>query len=387
MAGTHPTLGGPRGRRPRDGCRVLLVGGGTGGHVSPLLAVAEALRETDPETALLFIGGRRGLEADLVRAAEIPFHATAMPSLRDPDSRMSLVRRAFVIPLAAVDAWWQALRFHASVCCTTGGLVSLPAVLGARAAGVPVYLWEGNVVPGRTNRLLARVAARVGTTFDESKRSLPRGRTAVVGTPIRRSLLAWKRDSGRLAFAAGPDDAVVLVTGGSQGSERLNDAVFAALARLLRRAVVIHVVGAANLAMAEARRANLPAELRERYRPRGFLRDEMGAALAAADVFVGRAGSSSIAEPLAFGTPMVLVPFGAAADAHQLANARAVAEAGAAAVIQESELDGDRVTSIVTGLLDDRDRLRRMAAAARKAGRPDAARQVAAELRALGGCG
>ena len=322
-----------------------------------------------------------------MRAAEIPFHATAMPSLRDPDSRMSLVRRAFVIPLAAVDAWWQALRFHASVCCTTGGLVSLPAVLGARAARVPVYLWEGNVVPGRTNRLLARVAARVGTTFDESKRSLPRGRTAVVGTPIRRSLLAWKRDSGRLAFAAGPDDAVVLVTGGSQGSERLNDAVFAALARLLRRAVVIHVVGAANLAMAEARRANLPAELRERYRPRGFLRDEMGAALAAADVFVGRAGSSSIAEPLAFGTPMVLVPFGAAADAHQLANARAVAEAGAAAVIQESELDGDRVTSIVTGLLDDRDRLRRMAAAARKAGRPDAARQVAAELRALGGCG
>src|SRR5439155_332088 len=147
----------------------------------------------------LFIGGRRGLEADLVRAAEIPFHATAMPSLRDPDSRMSLVRRAFVIPLAAVDAWWQALRFHASVCCTTGGLVSLPAVLGARAAGVPVYLWEGNVVPGRTNRLLARVAARVGTTFDESKRSLPRGRTAVVGTPIPRSLLAWKRDSGRRA--------------------------------------------------------------------------------------------------------------------------------------------------------------------------------------------
>src|SRR3989442_13753736 len=89
----------------------------------------------------------------------------------------------------------------------------------------------------------------------------------------------------------------------------------------------------------------------------------------------------------AFGTPMVLVPVGAAAGAHQLANARAVAEAGAAAVIQESELDGDRVTSIVTGLLDDRDRLRRMAAAARKAGRPDAARQVAAELRALGGCG
>ena len=319
-------------------------------------------------------------------AAGIPFHATAMPSLRDPDSRASLVSRALVVPLAALDSWWQALRFHASVCCTTGGLVSLPAVLGARAAGVPVYLWEGNVVPGRTNRLLARLAARVGTTFEGSKRSLPRGRTSVVGTPIRRSLLAWKRESGRLSLGAGPGEAIVLVTGGSQGSQRLNDAVFSALARLLRRAMVVHVVGDANLAKAEARRAAIPAELRERYRPHGFLRDEMGAALAAADVFIGRAGSSSIAEPLAFGTPMVLVPFGAAADAHQLANARAVEEAGAAIVIQESELDGDRVAAQVTGLLDDPQRLARLGQAARKAGRPDSARLVAAELRALGRC-
>ena len=128
--------------------------------MSPLLAIAEALHETDPEIALLFIGGRRGLEADLVRAAGIPFHATAMPSLRDPDSRVSLLSRALVMPLAAIDAWWQALRFHASVCCTTGGLVSLPAVLGARAAGVPVYLWEGNVVPGRSTGTWPRRPAR-----------------------------------------------------------------------------------------------------------------------------------------------------------------------------------------------------------------------------------
>ena len=321
-----------------------------------------------------------------MRAAGIPFHATAMPSLRDPDSRVSLLSRALVMPLAAIDAWWQALRFHASVCCTTGGLVSLPAVLGARAAGVPVYLWEGNVVPGRTNRLLARFAARVGTTFEESKRSLPRGRTVVAGTPIRRSLLAWKRESGRLALGVAPADVLVLVTGGSQGSERLNEAVFAALARLLRRAVVMHVAGEANLGKAEARKTTLPADLRERYRPYGFLRDEMGAALAAADIFIGRAGSSSIAEPLAFGTPMILVPFGAAADAHQLANARAVEEVGAAVVIQESQLDGDRVAAQVSGLVDDPPRLARMAQAARKAGRPDSARQVAAALRDLGGC-
>ncbi|TME28653.1 MAG: UDP-N-acetylglucosamine--N-acetylmuramyl-(pentapeptide) pyrophosphoryl-undecaprenol N-acetylglucosamine transferase, partial [Chloroflexi bacterium] len=109
---------------PRSGraCRVLLVGGGTGGHVSPLLAVAEALRETDPDTTFLFIGGRRGHEAELVSGSGIPFHATVMPSLRDPDSRVSLVTRAALMPIASVDAFVQILRFRPDVCCTTGGL-------------------------------------------------------------------------------------------------------------------------------------------------------------------------------------------------------------------------------------------------------------------------
>src|SRR5256885_13161364 len=131
------------------------------------------MRETDPETALLFIGGRRGLEADLVPAAGIPFHATPMPSLRDPDSRASLVSRGLVVPLAALDSWWQTLRFHASVCCTTGGLVSLPAVPRARGAGGPGSLWAGDVVPRRTNRPPRRPAALLGATLRGTERSPP----------------------------------------------------------------------------------------------------------------------------------------------------------------------------------------------------------------------
>src|SRR5205823_13524455 len=142
-------------------CRVLLVGGGTGGHVSPLLAVAEALTEKDPETLFLFIGGRRGLEAELVAGSGIPFHATAMPSLRDPDSRFSLVSRAAVMPIAMADAPAQILRFKPNVCCTTGGLASFPVVVAARLARVPVYIWEGNAIPGRVNRMLA--ACRSGS--------------------------------------------------------------------------------------------------------------------------------------------------------------------------------------------------------------------------------
>ena len=365
---------------------MLLVGGGTVGHVSPLLAVAEALRETAPDTAFLFLGGRRGLEADPVRASGIAFHATAMPSLRDPDSRLSLVTRALLMPVAVVESLIQIAKFRPTVCCTTGGLVSLPIVLAARIARVPVYIWEGNAIPGRVNRLLAGWSQRVGATFEASLRALPRARTSLAGNPIRRSLLRWNRDSGREKLGLAPDATVVFVTGGSQGSAAINQAVAGALPRLLRRATVIHHTGDAHLAQMAAKREALPEDLRARYQVHGFLREEMGAALASADLVVGRASSSSIAEPLAFGVPLILVPFAASAEAHQTANARDVVEKNAAILLPESQLDADRLVAYVTGLLDDPARLARMAKAARAAGRPDAATAIANEVRALGGC-
>ena len=178
----------------------------------------------------------------------------------------------------------------------------------------------------------------------------------------------------------------MLVTGGSQGAERINSALFAALSRLVRVASIVHHTGPAQIARAQAQRALLPEADRSRYQPHAYLHAEMGAALAAADLVVGRAGSSSIAEPLAFGTPLVLIPFGAAMNAHQAANARAVAEGGAAIVLMEGELDGDRLAAVVGGLLADPARLGRMAAAARELGRPDAATAIAADLLRLGGC-
>lgn len=334
----------------------------------------------------LFVGGRRGLEADLVRAADLPFHATPMPSLRDPDSRLSLITRAVLFPLAFIDALVRVVRFGASICFSTGGLVSFPIVLAARAAGVPVYIWTGDVIPGRANRALARFAGRVGAAFPGTERFLPAGKVVVSGNPIRRSLLRWRRDPVRAQLDLRDGDAVVLVTGGSQGAERINEAVLSALPQLLRRCIVIHHTGAAHIGRAEARRSSLSAELRDRYRPFGFSTDEIGAALAAADLVVGRASSSSIAEPLAFGVPLVLIPFGAAMSGHQAANARSVVERGAAVLLPEAELSAERLTAVVLGLLDDPPRHERMRAAARAAGRPEAALEIARDLLRLGRC-
>jgi UDP-N-acetylglucosamine--N-acetylmuramyl-(pentapeptide) pyrophosphoryl-undecaprenol N-acetylglucosamine transferase len=308
-----------------------------------------------------------------------------MPSLRDPGSRASLLARGVMLGPAVLDALVRIAAFRPHACCTSGGLVTLPVVIAARILRAPVYLWTGDVIPGRVNRMLAGWVQRVGATFEASTPYLPRGRTHVVGDPIRRSLLRWRGSEARTAL--GLDHGhVVLVSGGSQGSERINDAVLAALPQLLRAATVVHLTGGAHIGRAEARRAALPADLAARYRPYAFLRDEMGAALAAADLVVGRAGTSSIAEPLAFGRPLVLIPFAAAASGHQAANARAIEETGAAITIREGQLDGERLAAVVVGLLQDPARLARMSSAARAHGRPAAADTVAGEILRLGRC-
>ena len=308
-----------------------------------------------------------------------------MPSLRDPDSRASLVSRAALLVPSVLVSLWRIARFRPQACLTSGGLVAFPVVIAARMWRVPVYLWEGNVVPGRVNRALAAWSQRIGATFDASAAFLPRDRTRVTGDPIRRSMLRWKDYEARTVLGL-DHGTVVLVSGGSQGSERINDAVLGALPQILAKATVIHLTGGAHIGRAEAKKNALPPELAARYKPYAFLRDEMGAALAAADIVIGRAGASSIAEPLAFGKPLVLVPFGAAASGHQAANARAVQETGAAEVIREAQLDGERLAAVVVGLLNDPARLARMSAAARALARPDASDTVAAELLELGGC-
>ncbi len=332
------------------------------------------------------MGGRRGLEGDLARKAGIPFHATPLPSLRDPDSRIALLLHVLLLPIAALDALVQLIRFRPKVALTSGSFSSLPVLFAARLLRVPIYLWVGDAIPGRALRAVAGWSSGIGVTFEPAVARLPRGRATVTGNPVRRSLLRWTRAEGRRALGLPTDVPVVLITGGSQGSERINAAVLAGLARLARRAAIVHHTGPAHLARAEAQRELLSATERARYQPHGYLHDEMGAALAAADLVVGRAGSSSIAEPLAFGVPLVLIPFGAAMNAHQAANARAAADLGAAVIVPESDLDGDRLVSIVSGLLDDPARLARLAANAKSGGRPQAAETIARAVLALAGC-
>jgi UDP-N-acetylglucosamine--N-acetylmuramyl-(pentapeptide) pyrophosphoryl-undecaprenol N-acetylglucosamine transferase len=334
---------------------------------------------------LKFIGGRRGSEGRLVPEAGIPFHAVPMASLRDPESRLALLGTLVGLPLAFFDAIGQMVRTRPAALVTSGGAIAIPVVLAASALRVPVYLWAGDALPGRASRLLSRFCSRIGVTFEQATRSFPPRKAVVTGTPIRASLLRWTRETARKKMGVPEDATLIVVTGGSQGSARINEAIFSALPQLLAKAYVLHVTGEAHIGKATAREKLLGDDVRARYLPRPYLRDEMGAVLAASDLVIARAGSSSISEPLAFGVPLVLVPFGAAMEGHQEMNARAASEVGAAVVVRESQLP-DRLIVEVTGLLNDRARLGRMAESARKAGRPNAAKEIARSLLELGGC-
>ena len=358
--------------------RVLIAGGGTGGHIYPALAVARSLRARPDAAELRWLGGHRGLEASLVPAAGIPLRRLALRSLRTVD----FGAHALLDPLRLGASVPQAAAILASdrpdAIFTTGGYVAVPVLLAAAPLGIPVVLWEGNVIPGRAVRATARLADVLAVSFEATCAALgaatPRRPCYVTGTPIR-DTREIDREAARARLGVPPGMRVLLIFGGSQAVRRFNGAVAAALPRLVERVAVIHVTGEDGYAAALGARETLPEGQRDRYRPHPFLRDDMLAALAAADLVVGRAGSSTLAEVTALGLPSVIVPYPHAAG-HQRANARALVDAGAARLVDDDDFDADALID-AAALLEDPVAHLEMAAAARALGRPGSADAVA----------
>jgi UDP-N-acetylglucosamine--N-acetylmuramyl-(pentapeptide) pyrophosphoryl-undecaprenol N-acetylglucosamine transferase len=356
--------------------RILIAAGGTGGHLYPALAVLRSLAARQPDLEVRWIGGHRGIEASVVPAAGYRLDKLALRSLRTVDLSVSTVLDPLRLAVSVPQAVTSLARWRPDVVYTTGGYVAVP-VLGASALlRVPTLLWEGNRVPGRSVRSVARLASVLSVSFAETCASLS-GRCYVTGTPIR-SFAGLDRPGARAALKLPPDDPMVLVFGGSQSVRRFDEAVADALPRIVERAIVLHVTGETGYPDALRRREALPAAQRERYQPHAFLWHDMAAALMAADLLVGRAGSSTLAEATALGLPMVVVPYPHAA-AHQSANARALADAGAARYVPDEAFDG-RALEDACALLDDEPAMAAMSAASRTLGRPGAAHVTAGLL-------
>lgn len=361
--------------------RILVAGGGTAGHVFPAVAVARELqRLADVEP--VFVGVDDRLEATLVPAAGFELRTIrAVPVPRRPSPALLRVPAAVRAAVRACERLLDDVDARAVV--AFGGYVAFPASWAAGRRGLPLVLHEQNAVPGLANRVASRWATHIALSFPGSFHRFRRSeRCAVTGNPVREEVLTLDRDRWRAGarerLGLEPDRPTLLVFGGSQGARSLNRAVVASYPRWGDADVqILHAAGRALYGeTATAWEQARAAASGPRVRLVDFIED-MSDAYAAADVVMCRSGATSIAELTALGLPSVLIPYPHATGDHQRHNAEALERIGAARVIADHELDGNRLVEVVRPLLTDRGQHGEMTAAARAFGRPDAATNVA----------
>lgn len=353
--------------------KVMMSGGGTAGHVFPALAVAERLREDGHD--VVFAGSAAGQEASLVPRAGFPFTPLRVSSAQARLSPRAV--RAVLRSLSAARTVRPLVR-ATSVVVGIGGYASAPALLAARRSHVPIVLIEQNAVPGVVNRIAARSALAVATTFGATEHRLPTGvRIVRAGNPVRRSIAqvessrAARRAEGFALFELAADRPTVLVLGGSLGARQLDRTVSGAIAELGDRDLQLLVAaGPAHVGEIARPPGGVP------LRVFGFI-ERMDLALAIADVAVARAGSGTIAELAACGIPSILVPYPHATENHQEANAREIEEAGGAEVALEAQLTSRTLVERLDGLLGDAARRQEMRDAMLRWARPEADREIA----------
>jgi UDP-N-acetylglucosamine--N-acetylmuramyl-(pentapeptide) pyrophosphoryl-undecaprenol N-acetylglucosamine transferase len=349
--------------------RMLIAGGGTGGHLFPGIALAEEFTTRHPRNTVLFVGSKRGLEARVVPAAGFALQTISARGLKGK-SLVDFLRGLLLLPRAFVESWRILSRFRPEVVVGVGGYASGPVVFTAWLRRIPTAVQEQNALPGFTNRVLGHFVQAVFISFEEARSAFPAEKTHLVGNPVRRKLL-----DNYLRSKSAHDRFEVLVLGGSLGAHGLNGRVLEALGFLQDLRDAIDFVHQSGLADVE--------QVRKGYQALGFQAEvvdfieDMSAAYARASLVVCRAGATTVAELAICKKASVLVPFPGASDDHQAVNARALVAAGAAVMFREAELTGERLASTIRELYRHPEQLERMGRQAGLLGRPEAARELA----------
>jgi UDP-N-acetylglucosamine--N-acetylmuramyl-(pentapeptide) pyrophosphoryl-undecaprenol N-acetylglucosamine transferase len=354
------------------GVRVVIAGGGTGGHLYPGIAVARELQSRYPDANVSFAGTARGIEARVVPREGFPLDLIRSGGVKGKSIR-GVVRGALLVPLGLLDGWRIVSARRPAIVIGVGGYSSGPVVLVAALRGVPTMLLEQNAVPGLTNRLLARVVQAAAVTF-ESTRAFFGSKAFVSGNPVRPEFLVAAGPQQESAINDQASVTRVLVFGGSQGAHAINVAMVEAASQLATGSPplrLVHQTGERDVEMVRSAygKAGLDAEVEP------FLFD-MGRHLSTADVIICRAGATTLAEITAAGKAAILIPLPTATDDHQRKNAEALAAAGAAEVLLQQDLTGPALADRLLALARDGGRRREIEAAATRLARPDAARVI-----------
>lgn len=368
------------------GHRIVLTGGGTGGHIYPALSVAEQLKDDPSVEAILYIGAIGHPEEKLARENGLDFIGLSVSGMP-----RSLSPRLLTWPLQMFTAIERAKavlkQFKPTVVLGTGGYASAPPLAAANALGIPTAVHEPDAHPGMVNRLLSRRARLVslGMQGAAARISAPHGKVVFNGNPVRKSFLAERhRDSGCAIVGLRSDLKTVLVTGGSQGAKALNEAVAAALPRLLEiepHIQIVHQCGDKNLHDVKER-VNPNLAPSPRYHLRAYF-DDLSIAYAISDLAVTRAGAMTVAELAVTGTPAIFVPYPYAAQDHQTHNARYMESQKAAIVVPQEDLTGETLYNHIAALITDDNRLNEMRRRMNELGKPNAAKILAQQLKEI----
>jgi len=349
--------------------RVLIAGGGTGGHLFPGIALADEVTTRHPKNEVMFVGTSRGLEAKIVPECGYKLEVIRARGLKGVGTLRLLVG-LIALPFSFVESWRILRKYRPDVVVGVGGYASGPVVLAAWLQRVPTAVQEQNAVPGVTNKILGHFVRVVFIAFEEARRFFPGRKVQLIGNPIRRILM-----ENYLRSRRAHDKFTVLVFGGSQGARGINDRMLEALDHLgdLKGQLhFIHQTGKADLEL-----------VRTGYTRRGFSAqvlefiDDMSAAYSTAELVICRAGAATLAELTVCKKASILIPFPAATDNHQEMNAQAMVANGAALMFRESELTGERLAVQIRNLKANPEQLKKMERQAAMLGRPEAAKELA----------
>lgn len=358
---------------------IIVSGGGTGGHIYPAITIIRTIQQRVPDARFLYVGTKRGLEADIIPKEGLPFttvdiqgferHLTPENLLRAGRAMIGVARAARIVR-----------RFHPDVVIGTGGYVCGPILLAASLMHIPTLIQEQNVVPGITNKILAKFVTKIAAGTKEAMRHFPQEKVVFTGNPIRSEVLSAQREEGAAAFGLDPAKLTVLVSGGSRGARAINRAMIGVLSHAAPHPEVqfLHVTGKNEYedVCSRLQKAGVDLEKYPHILVKPYLYN-MPQAMAAADLAVFRAGATGLAELTARGIPSILIPYPYAAENHQEHNARALEEAGAARMILNKDLTSETLSAVLTELLSEPQKLRDMALASKKMGRPQAAADIA----------
>lgn len=362
--------------------RVVLTGGGTGGHIYPALAVAREVSLQHPQAAFLYIGSKHGLEAQLVPRAGFPFQSVEISGLK---RKLSLdnVKTVWKFIRAVAESKRMLREFKPDVVVGTGGYVCGPVMYAAAKLGIPTLVHEQNVVPGLTNKFLSRSASKIAVSFSESLSFFPPAKTVLTGNPRATEVMHGDAEAGRRFLGVDAGKKIVLIFGGSRGARAINEAVLSMVPHVSDFAGThfVYVTGDVHYEKISAslrQMGDLPGNLSVL----SFVHN-MPDVLAATHVLVSRAGASTLAEVTALGVPSILIPSPYVTNNHQEKNARGLEKAGAAEVIVERDLTGQSLLESLTALLRDQNRWEQMRKSSLALGMPKAATEIVAQLTEL----